>query len=216
MPSRSSHYREARYCQRTIVRPLSPSAGLRTARPMCANRVGPRALRGTAARRDGLLRPHQPRKGIRGSAHCRDRFIGEFSAPRSRCASWVVRRLVVSRTRLRYAGDTGSGSRATPGFSSWSCSMAPPGGRSRPQRRRPPCWWSWGSWNSGIGRCSRYSTEPRASPTSRVATASGGRRCTRGCGATRPKDSRGSPTVVHAPATARTRCRRRSRPASSR
>ena len=33
--------------------------------------------------------------------------------------------------------------------------MAPPGGRSRPQRRRPPCWWSWGSWNSGIGRCSR-------------------------------------------------------------
>ena len=69
MPSRSSQYREARHFQRTILRPLSPSAGLRTARPMCADRVGPRALRGTAGRRERHPRPHQPRRSACLVAH---------------------------------------------------------------------------------------------------------------------------------------------------
>ena len=69
MPSRSSQYREARHFQRTILRPLSPSAGLRTARPMCADRVGPRALRGTAGRGERHPRPHQPRRSACLVAH---------------------------------------------------------------------------------------------------------------------------------------------------
>ena len=159
------------HCRRTIVRPLSPSSGLPTVRPMRADRAGPTRHEETAGRREGLPRtssttPQRTSAGavgnppyryvhvgrvpgsvrrtdgaapgargvpqrrllpgrrrlaidlplcgsdvgiLRSSADRRDRFIGELSAPRSRCASWVC---VASSCRA--SSSSGRGCSRTP------------------------------------------------------------------------------------------------------